>query len=251
MHFSRSPFIAFAVTAMIGTSLQRGDPADLADRVDAVHLRHHDVHQDRRRHLRLPSAIRRPRDRCRGRRSACPCPRAARTARRCCACRRRRSSRLRPASTSLPSCSSRSSARCGSGMRSGWRCRSDAVWSSRASGEPASAHDHAPSERRQPSARLRRLLHAVEDHRQRILHAVLHRRCRLRLLQVDVADWCADVPDRAVDARLGERFSRRTQVTRRHHAHVVTREILGEPLQLRCVAADREQRRFRRAARTA
>ena len=45
MHFSRSPFIALAVTAMIGSVAARGNLADLADRVDAVHLRHHDVHQ--------------------------------------------------------------------------------------------------------------------------------------------------------------------------------------------------------------
>ena len=45
MHFSRSPFIALAVTAMIGRSLHARNLADLADRVDAVDLRHHDVHQ--------------------------------------------------------------------------------------------------------------------------------------------------------------------------------------------------------------
>ena len=45
MHFSRSPFIALAVTATIGRSLTRRNLARLAHRVDAVHLRHHDVHQ--------------------------------------------------------------------------------------------------------------------------------------------------------------------------------------------------------------
>ena len=45
MHFSRSPFMALAVTAMIGRSLNARDLADRAHRVDAVHLRHHDVHQ--------------------------------------------------------------------------------------------------------------------------------------------------------------------------------------------------------------
>ena len=44
MQRSRSPFIALAVTAMIGRSCS-GDLADLAHRLHAVHLRHHDVHQ--------------------------------------------------------------------------------------------------------------------------------------------------------------------------------------------------------------
>ena len=45
MHFSRSPFIALAVTAMIGRSRNLPRLADRAHRVVAVHLRHHDVHQ--------------------------------------------------------------------------------------------------------------------------------------------------------------------------------------------------------------
>ena len=46
MHFSRSPFIALAVTATIGKLAAARELADLLHRRDAVHLRHHDVHQD-------------------------------------------------------------------------------------------------------------------------------------------------------------------------------------------------------------
>ena len=45
MHFSRSPFMALAVTATIGRFLKREIWRMALHRVDAVHLRHHDVHQ--------------------------------------------------------------------------------------------------------------------------------------------------------------------------------------------------------------
>ena len=45
MHFSRSPFIALAVTAMIGRLPEPGHLPDRPHRLVAVHLRHHDVHQ--------------------------------------------------------------------------------------------------------------------------------------------------------------------------------------------------------------
>ncbi len=44
--FSRSPFMAFAVSEMIGSSSNRRQRADGARRVEPVHLRHHRVHQD-------------------------------------------------------------------------------------------------------------------------------------------------------------------------------------------------------------
>ena len=43
---SRSPFIAFAVSAMIGSERHWLLRPDAADRFVTVHLRHHDVHQD-------------------------------------------------------------------------------------------------------------------------------------------------------------------------------------------------------------
>ena len=45
MHFSRSPFIALAVSAMIGRLRNCGNAANRAGRLIAVHIRHHDVHQ--------------------------------------------------------------------------------------------------------------------------------------------------------------------------------------------------------------
>ena len=45
MHFSRSPFMAFAVTAMIGRVRNRGHLPDRPHRLVAVHLGHHDVHE--------------------------------------------------------------------------------------------------------------------------------------------------------------------------------------------------------------
>ena len=44
-HVSRSPFIAFAVSAMIGSVANAGVAADAPDRLVTVHLRHHDVHE--------------------------------------------------------------------------------------------------------------------------------------------------------------------------------------------------------------
>ena len=169
MHFSRSPFIAFAVTAMIGTSLHAGNLADLADRVDAVHLRHHDVHQDHVDRRPRSSASRSRRGRCRARRSACPCPRAARTARRCCACRRRRSSRAgrrAPRSPRAGRAARRDALRASAAAA---RCSRNAVWSSSASGDRRLAHDGAPAERPPAvAARLAAAL-AVEHDRQRVV----------------------------------------------------------------------------------
>ena len=45
MHFSRSPFMAFAVRAMIGRFRNCGIRTNRARRFVPVHLRHHDVHQ--------------------------------------------------------------------------------------------------------------------------------------------------------------------------------------------------------------
>ena len=45
MQLSRSPFMAFAVNAMIGRSREPALGADAPDRLVAVHFRHHDVHQ--------------------------------------------------------------------------------------------------------------------------------------------------------------------------------------------------------------
>ena len=45
MHFSRSPFIALAVSAMIGQLRVLRHGADAPGRFVAVHLGHHDVHQ--------------------------------------------------------------------------------------------------------------------------------------------------------------------------------------------------------------
>ena len=118
MHFSRSPFIALAVTATIGRSLQLGDLADLAHRLDAVHLRHHDVHQH---DVDVRLALQRSRSRrgrCRPRRSPCRAPPAPSTARRCCACRRRRSA---------PSCPASDLGRAGAGRPARWRCSSGSL----------------------------------------------------------------------------------------------------------------------------
>ncbi len=46
MLFSRSPFIAFAVRAMIGSAAKRAIGADAPHRLVAIHLGHHHVHQD-------------------------------------------------------------------------------------------------------------------------------------------------------------------------------------------------------------
>ena len=46
MHLARSPFIALAVTAMMGKRSELGDLADRPHGFVTVHLRHHDVHQN-------------------------------------------------------------------------------------------------------------------------------------------------------------------------------------------------------------
>ena len=140
MHFSRSPFIALAVSAMIGSVLELGIAADRAHRLVAVHLRHHDVHQhdvDVRACLR---AARSPSLPVLGGRA--PASRAARarwSSRRCCGCRRRRSAPCLPgehASRSW-SCSSDRAASARA-ARDSARWRNSAVSSSSRSGERTS-----------------------------------------------------------------------------------------------------------------
>ena len=45
MHFSRSPFIAFAVRAMIGSDAELRQLTNGSHSLVAIHLRHHDIHQ--------------------------------------------------------------------------------------------------------------------------------------------------------------------------------------------------------------
>ena len=45
MHFSRSPFMALAVTAMIGRCFESFNLADGANRGVTIHRRQHDIHQ--------------------------------------------------------------------------------------------------------------------------------------------------------------------------------------------------------------
>ena len=155
MHFSRSPFIALAVTATIGRFLQLRDLADLAHRLDAVHLRHHDVHQhDVDVRLVLQDADRVAAVVGRDDRHVVLLQHAS-TGRRCCACRRPRSApSCRPATLVRLVQVARAPA---AAPRAAWPRRGagrSAVWSSSRSGEWTPAHGAgiAPAAASRPSS---------------------------------------------------------------------------------------------------
>ena len=153
---------------MIGSASKLGRLADRAHRLVAVHLRHHDVHQDDvdvRVPLRAASS---PRGRSRRRRPPCRAPRARWSARRCCARRRRRSAPSCPSKTASALWSCSSIRRFSSGSCASTRCRNSAVSSSSRSGERDVLDDDrlgvACLQPRLLAAR--ELLAGVDDHRQ-------------------------------------------------------------------------------------
>ena len=138
MLFSRSPFIALAVSAMIGSCSNSRHLADRPRRLVAVHLRHHDVHQHEVDVGVLLAAASRPSRPFSAKTTSIPWARARSSARTCCARRRRRSA---------PSCRRTPRRRCAAarassasrpGSLASTRCRNSAVSSSSRSGERTS-----------------------------------------------------------------------------------------------------------------
>ena len=120
---------------MIGSDWNAGFFADGAHGVVAVHLGHHDVHQDDVDVGRAARAARSPPCRSRRRRPSCPALRGRSSSRRCCGCRRRRRApscrRAWPPTGGAP----RSCARFGSGSSAIERWRKSAASSKSRSGE--------------------------------------------------------------------------------------------------------------------